>query len=68
MNKDNYNLGDGIKNVFATINNKLMGAGFRLESKDNTIININDYEHTLLVWALYEYAKQRGIKLEEESD
>jgi len=65
MNKDkDWNLGDGLPNVCNSILRKLNAAGWRLEIKENTIINIESYETTVMFWAMYEYMEKRGIKHE----
>lgn len=64
MDKKEWNLGDGLPNVCKSILRKLNGAGWRLEIKENTIINIESYETTVMFWAMYEYMEKRGIKHE----
>lgn len=64
MDKKDWNLGDGLPNVCKSILRKLNAAGWRLETKENTIINIESYETTVMFWAMYEYMEKRGIKHE----
>lgn len=64
MDKKEWNLGDGLPNVCKSILRKLNAAGWRLEIKENTIINIESYETTVMFWAMYEYMEKRGIKHE----
>ena len=47
---------EGIENVCKSLSNKLSAATIHFENgRKNTIINIDDYEHTILCWALSEY-------------
>ena len=50
-----WNLGDGLENVCKSAMRKLQSAGYRLEEKNRTIINLDSYEVTALIWALNEY-------------
>ena len=63
MKKEPWNLGDGLSNVIESVEDKLLAASYRLEcgSSFNTIINIDDYEHTVLFRALQDY-KERKVK------
>lgn len=62
MDKKDWNLGDGLPNVCKSILRKLNGAGWRLENGTRTILNVDSYEVTVMVWAMQEYMKKRGIK------
>lgn len=50
-----WNLGDGLENVCNSAMRKLQSAGYRLEERERTIINLDSYEVTALIWALSEY-------------
>lgn len=62
MDKKNWNLGAGLPNVCESVMHKLNGAGWRLENDPRTILNVDSYEVTAMVWAMQEYMKKRGIK------
>ena len=57
-----WNLGDGLPNVCDSVMRKLQYAGYQLESRNRTIVNLESYEVTAMVWALTEYMKRRGMK------
>ena len=57
-----WNLGDGLPNVCNSVMRKLQYAGYQLESRNRTIVNLESYEVTAMVWALTEYMKRRGMK------
>ena len=61
MKKEPWNLGEGLPNVIESVENKLLAASYRLEcgERQNTIINIDDYEHTVLFRALQEYKERK---------
>lgn len=48
----------GQKNIIENLFNKLAAASFRLECRNRTIINIDDYDKTIIYWALQEYYKE----------
>ena len=52
---DKWNLGDGLENVCDSAMRKLRYASHQLEERERTIINIDSYENTVLIWALNEY-------------
>ena len=52
---ESWNLGDGLKNVCNSAMRKLQYAGYQLEERNKTIINVDSYEVTVLIWALNEY-------------
>ena len=56
-----YNLGDGLKNVCESIMDKLQYAGYTLESRNRTIINVDSYQVTALINALERYMREKGI-------
>ena len=64
--KDEWNLGDGIANVCNSVMRKLNHAGYQLEDRNRTIINIESYEATVLTWAMSEYMRRRKIEAENE--
>ena len=55
MMSDDYNLGSGLENVCRGILRKLYYASNQLEDRERTIINVNTYEVTALIWALDEF-------------
>lgn len=61
---DNWNLGDGLGNVCESAMKKLDNAGWQLENRNRAIINVESYEVTVLIWALREYMKRRGLGCE----
>ena len=50
-----WNLGGGLKNVCNSVMRKLQYAGYQLEERERTIINLDSYEVTAMIWALNEY-------------
>ena len=56
-----WNLGDGLRNVCLNVMGKLQSAGYRLENQERTIINLDSYGVTALIWALDKYMKDKGI-------
>ena len=64
MVKEPWNLreGDGLPNVYESVRRKLRYAGQQLEDQSRTIINIESYEHTILSWALADWAERKGLK------
>lgn len=66
MDKKNWNLGDGLQNVCESVMRKLNGAGWRLENGPRTIMNVDTYEVTVMVWAMRDYMEKRGIKVNGE--
>lgn len=55
-----WNLGDGLGNVCQSVMRKLNYAGWQLENRERTIINLDSYEVTALIWALDKYMKDKG--------
>ena len=61
--QNNWDLGDGLGNVAWSLLDKANYASWQLEDKNRTIINIDSYEATTLIWALSEYIeKYRLVK------
>lgn len=62
--KEPWNLreDDGLPNVYESIRRKLHYSGYQLEERSRTIINIESYEHTILTWALSEWAENHNVK------
>ena len=56
---EEWNLGDGLENVCNSVMRKLRYAGHQLEERNKTIINVDSYEVTALIWALSEYMHDR---------
>ena len=52
---DKWNLDDGLENVCNSAMRKLRYASHQLEERERTIINMDSYENTVLIWALNEY-------------
>ena len=52
-----WNLGEGLENVCNSVMRKLQYAGNQLEERERTIINLDSYEVTALIWALNEYMR-----------
>lgn len=52
---DKWNLGDGLENVCNSAMRKLRYTSHQLEERERTIINMDSYENTVLIWALNEY-------------
>lgn len=57
-----WNLGDGLRNVCQSVMRKLNYAGWQLENRERTIINLDSYEVTALIRALDKYMKDKGIE------
>ena len=57
--KEPWNLGDGLENVCNSVMRKLHSAGYRLEERNRTIINIDSYEVTAMIWAMNKYMHNR---------
>ena len=53
--KELWNLGDGLENVCNSVMRKLHHAGYVLEERNRTIINLDSYEVTAMIWAMNEY-------------
>lgn len=62
----NWNLGDGLGNVVNSLLRKANYASWQLEEKERTIINVDSYEVTALIFALSEYIEK--YKLEGVTD
>ena len=52
---DAWNLGDGLENVCRSVLRKAHYASHQTEEKPRTIINLDAYEITALIWAMNEY-------------
>ena len=52
---DTWNLGDGLENVCRSVLRKAHYASHQTEEKPRTIINLDAYEITALIWAMNEY-------------
>lgn len=50
-----WNLGDGFENVCNSVMRKLRYAGHQLEERERTIVNLDSYEVTAMIWALDRY-------------
>ena len=50
-----WNIGDGLENVCKSVMRKLHYAGHVLEERNRTIINLDSYEVTAMIWAMNEY-------------
>lgn len=59
---EEWNLGGGLANVCNSVMRKLHYAGHQLEERNRTIVNLESYEVTAMIWALAEYMKRRGMK------
>lgn len=57
-----WNLGDGMVNVCKSVMRKLHYAGRQLEERERTIINLDSYEVTAMIWALDRYMREKGMK------
>lgn len=57
--KELWNLGDGLENVCNSVMRKLHSAGHQLEERNRTILNIDSYEVTVMIWAMNEYMHNR---------
>lgn len=55
MMNDAWNLGDGLENVCRSVLRKLHYAGAQTEERTRTIINLDSYEITAMIWAMNEY-------------
>lgn len=53
--RDKWNLGDGLENVCSSCLRKLHYASHQTEERERTIINLDSYEITTLIWAMQEY-------------
>lgn len=60
--KEPWNLGNGMSYVYDSIRRKLNYASHQLEDRPRTIINMDSYENTVLIWALSEWAERKGLK------
>lgn len=61
MNEE-WNLGGGLANVCNSVMRKLHYAGRQLEERNRTIVNMESYEVTAMIWALDEYMRRRQMK------
>ena len=52
---DAWNLGDGLENVCRSVLRKAHYASHQTEERSRTIINLDSYEITVLIWAMNEY-------------
>lgn len=64
---ESWNLGDGLENVCNSVMRKLQYVGYQLEERNKTIINVDSYEVTALIWALYEYMHDGRLQNETRS-
>lgn len=53
--KELWNLDDGLENVCNSVIRKLYYAGHVLEERNRTIINLDSYEVTAMIWAMDDY-------------
>ena len=65
MSKD-WNLGSGLGNVCKSVMEKLRYAGFQLEERHRTIINVDSYEVTAMIWAMREYQRRHDLREGED--
>lgn len=56
-----WNLGDGIEFVCKSVMRKLQYAGAQLEERERTIINLDSYEVTAMIWAMDKYMHSRKM-------
>lgn len=56
---DEWNLGSGLVNVCNSCLRKLEYAGWQTETRERTIINLDSYEITALIWAIRKYIAER---------
>lgn len=59
LNAEKWNLGDGLENVCKSCLRKLEYAGFQTEERERTIINLDSYEITAMIWAIQKYMRER---------
>ena len=52
---DAWNLGDGLENVCRSALKKLHYASFQTEERPRTIVNLDTYEITALIWAIQDF-------------
>lgn len=52
---DTWNLGEGLENVCSSVLRKLHYASNQTEERTRTIINLDSYEITAMIWAMKEY-------------
>lgn len=50
-----WNLGEGLENVCNSVRRKLHYASHQTEERTRTIINLDSYEITAMIWAMNEY-------------
>ena len=55
---DAWNLGDGLENVCRSVLRKAHYASHQTEERPRTIINLDAYEITALIWAMDEYIRK----------
>ena len=61
--KEPWNLGEGLENVCRTTLRRLHYASYQTEERPRTIINVDSYQITVLIWALQDYITDCGWKL-----
>lgn len=59
---ESWNLGDGLEYVCKSVMRKLQYAGAQLEERERTIINLDSYEVTAMIWALDNYMRSRKME------
>lgn len=60
--ENNWNLGDGLGNVIWSLLEKANYASWQLENRERTIINIDSYEATALIYALSEIIEKYSLE------
>lgn len=58
-----WNLDEGLENVCRSALKKLHYASFQTEERPRTIVNLDTYEITALIWAIQDYITDCGWKL-----
>lgn len=57
-----WDLGPGLGNVAWSLLDKANSASWRLENNSRTIINIDSYESTVLIFVLSEYIEKYNLE------
>lgn len=65
MIKKEWDLGDNIGKVYESVQKKLNYAGYQLEDRERTIINLDSYEVTVLQWSLSSYFQKKTVNPEK---
>jgi len=63
-----WNLGNGLENVCSSALRKLEYAGWQLESQSRTIINVDSYEVTAMIWAMKGYMRNSRFAKRKQED